>query len=173
MWGVTVLQASVGSPQSSVVSHWTQVSFWPSPEASQTGVTPLHAVAFVAVHWTQASVRTLHAGVVPVQFASERHPTHVFVSVLHVGVAPEHCVLFTQATHVLVVVLQTGVDPEHCALLTQATHDAAVPPSPLQTPPVHGVPEAAFPHVPVAQVLHSPAHATLQHTLPTHSLLVH
>ena len=110
----------------------------------------------VWLHWTHVSLalspETSHTGVaaVPTQFASDVHATHVFVVVLH-----------------------AGVDPEHCALVTHATHDTAVPPNPLQTPPVHGVPGPAFPHVPLAQVLHSPEQATLQQTLPTHSLLVH
>ncbi len=174
MWGVTKLHARVTSAQSRSTLHWTQVSLLPSPATSQTGVAvPTQALAFVASHWTQVWLVVSHAGepVTVVQFASLVHATHVFVARLHAGVAPEHCALLRHATHVFVARLHAGVVPEHCALLTHWTH--VVADVPVQTPPVHGAPARANPQVPVAHVLQAPAHALLQQTLPTHSLLVH
>src|SRR5580658_7184957 len=45
--------------------HGTQVSVAP-----HSGVLPVHAVAFVCVHWTQSFVVRLHAGVGAAQFVS-------------------------------------------------------------------------------------------------------
>jgi len=201
VWMVTRLQAWVaGLGQSVERLHWTQVSWSASTVTSQTGSAPVHRVAFVAVHCTHVWLVRSQAGVagVAVQLASEVHPTQVFVVVLQTGVAPVHALgssavhcthVFVvvlqagvvpeqfastvQATQVFVVVLHAGVVPEHCVLFKHWTQEAAVPPRPLQTPPVHTVPGPALAHVPVAQVLHSPAQALLQQTLATQLPVVH
>ncbi len=93
---------------------------------------------------------------------------------LHAGVVPVHALAFVavQATHVFVAVLHAGVVPEHCPSATHCTHDPG-PLEPLHTPPLHGVPGLAEPHVPVEQLLQVRLHAALQQTRPTHSLVVH
>jgi hypothetical protein len=109
------------------------------------------------------------------QSVDARHATHVFVAALHTEVAPMQAVWFVavQATHVFVEVLHAGVAPPQFPSDRHWTQEAAEEPRPLHTPPLHGVPIVAVPHVPLAQVLQGPLQAMLQHTLPTHSLLVH
>src|SRR5580704_13290731 len=120
---------------------------------SQTGWMPMHSVMFVAVQSTQVLVVVLQAGWSAGQFWSA-----------------------VQATQVWVVVLQAGVDvnPMHCVFETHCTQEAAVPSTPSQTsPPVHGVPDAAFAHTPVAQELHGPAHEAVQQMPLTQLPLAH
>ena len=69
------VQAWVTLVQSRATLHATHVFCWPSLSESQTGVGPVHMVAFVAVHVTHVCEVVLHAGFVPEQFASVRHCT--------------------------------------------------------------------------------------------------
>jgi hypothetical protein len=109
------------------------------------------------------------------QSEDKLHATHVFVAVLHTGVPPTQAEWFVavHATQVFVVVLHAGVGPEQFPSPKHWTQEAAEEPSPLQTPPAQGVPGVAVPHAPLAHVLHGALQAMLQHTLPTHSLVVH
>lgn len=63
-------------------------------DAAQMGVVPVHAVAFVAVHWTQRSMAELHAGVEPEQFVSDEQMTHLPALVPPLMHKPlRHCIL--------------------------------------------------------------------------------
>jgi hypothetical protein len=75
----------------------------------------------------------LHAGVLPLQLASEVHPPQVFVVVLQIGVDPPHCpwLVAVHWTQVLVVVLQAGVLPLQ---LASELHWTQPPAARLQTP---------------------------------------
>lgn len=70
--------------------HSTQAWF----VASQTGLAPVHALAFMLVHSTQVSADVLQAGLTPLQVWSSMHATHVCV-VRSQAVVP---VLFLQSS---------------------------------------------------------------------------
>jgi hypothetical protein len=155
VWMVTALQIwVVGLGQSFVTLQWTHrfSSASPGETRSHTGSLPIHTVMFVAVHCTQVWVAALQAGVPIGQSWSTKHFTQVWVVVSHAGVGVAHCTF-----------------PTHC------TQEAAVPSMPSQTsPPVHGVPDTAVAHMPVAQELHGPLHEeVMQHVPPTQLPLMH
>ena len=65
----------------------------------QTGVAPLHALAFVAEHCPHAPL-DWHAGVAPPHSPSPAQARQACVPVLQTGVVPEHCAFDTHGTHV-------------------------------------------------------------------------
>jgi hypothetical protein len=95
------------------------------------------------------------------------------VPALQAGVGAEQSWSMAHPAHMWVATLQWGVAPEHCASVTHATQEAAVPSTPSQTPPVHAVPDAATPQLPVAQVLQGPLQAMLQQIPATQLPLEH
>jgi hypothetical protein len=107
--------------QSLVDTHCTHLSL----AASHTGVPPVHAVWFVAVHVTQLPPGP-HA--LPCEFPAHSlscsHPRHVFAvpasPVLHTGVGLLHSESSTHCTHVWFAVSHTPL--EQSASTTQATH---------------------------------------------------
>jgi hypothetical protein len=117
---VAVAQIGFVPEQVAFVRHCTQAFV----VVLQTFVAPVHLVALVAVHWTQApvvaqaarrgSLRDAHSvsgahawhfslvpqiGVAPEQVAADVHCTQVFVAVSHAGVAPVHAVAAVVAVH--------------------------------------------------------------------------
>jgi hypothetical protein len=117
---VAVAQIGFAPEQVAFVRHWTQAFV----VVLHTLVVPVHLVAFVVEHCTQApvaahaarrgsfkavhSVSAAHAwhfsvipqiGVVPEHVAAEVHCTHVFVVVSHARVAPVHAVAAVVAVH--------------------------------------------------------------------------
>jgi hypothetical protein len=92
------------------------------------------------------------------------------------GLGATHCErLVAEHCSQVWAVVQAGFPATvHCASATHATQEAAVPSTPSQTPPVHGVPDVATVHVPVEQLLHTPVHvALLQQKPPTQLPLEH
>jgi hypothetical protein len=78
-------------------------------ETSQFGLSPTHAVLFVAVHCTQNISGSLQAGASIEQFASLVQPSvHFFVCVLQTPFGPVHCALVTHWTHSFATLSQTG-----------------------------------------------------------------
>lgn len=71
-YGVALGQAWLADPPWSPLQA-TQVSLC----VLQSGVLPVHAVVFVAVHWTQAPEAGSHAGVAPWHDVSARHAWHL------------------------------------------------------------------------------------------------
>jgi hypothetical protein len=117
---VAVAQIGFAPEQAAFVRHSTHAFV----VVLQTLVAPVHLVALVAVHCTQAPVvaqaaragsfKTAHSvsptqawhfsvvpqiGVAPEQVAAEVHCTQVFVVVSHAGVAPVHAVVAVVAVH--------------------------------------------------------------------------
>jgi hypothetical protein len=113
---VGTLHTGVVPPHCAFDRHGTQTA----AAASQTGVAPLHAVAFVAEQMPQAP-EVWQAGVAPPHSLSPPQPRQVWVLRLQTGVVPPHCAFDTHGTHVPVVVKQTGVAPPH-ALAFVAEH---------------------------------------------------
>jgi hypothetical protein len=94
--------------------HWTHV-FVP---VSQAEVAPVHLVALVAVHWTQAPVaaQAVRAGLFKAEHSvSAAHARH-FSAVPQIGVEPEQFDGEVHCTQVLVLVSQTEIAPVHEAL---------------------------------------------------------
>ncbi len=108
----------------------------------QTGVAPLHLVAFVAEQTPQAPLGW-QAAVDPPHSASPVHPRQVWVVVLHTGVEPEHCAFVRQAPHVPLDTSHSGVVPVHLlAFVAEQTPQAPLGwqagVAPTQSPsPVH------------------------------------
>jgi hypothetical protein len=148
-----------------------------SDPAMQTGFVPVHGVVSLAVHCTQVLFAVLQAVVLPVHAVVlvAVHVTQTPVVVLQAGVDPEHCWSMVHPAQVWVAMLQFGVEPEHCVFDTHWTQEEAVPSTPSQTPamPVHAVPDAATPQVPVAHELQVPLQAMLQQTPATQLPLEH
>ena len=89
---------------------------------SQTGVMPVQAELFVAVHWTQMSSGVLHAGAALVQFASVVQPSvQTCVAVLQTPFAPVQSAFVLHWTHLSAVVSQAGVGVMQAVLLV-ASH---------------------------------------------------
>jgi hypothetical protein len=165
--------------------HWTHSSLSASPIVSQTGVFPVHAVLFVAVHCTQWLMVVSHAGpdALPTQFASAVHCTQVLEVVLQAGFGALQFAFVVHCTHVLVARLQAGFGALQFVLLTHCTQPADEPVVPLQTSfDGHAwfallLPEGSLLHMPTepfsAQLLHVPLQALLQHTPSTQKVLVH
>jgi phosphoglucomutase len=91
----------------------------------QTGVAPLHFVAFVAEHCAQAPL-DWQAGVVLGQSASAPQARQVWAVVLQTGVVPPHWAFDVQGTQVALAVSQAGVAPVHAVALV-AEHCAQAP----------------------------------------------
>jgi len=109
-----VPQIGVAPEQYAAEVHWTQLFV----VVSQAGVVPVHFVAFVAVHWTQAPLAAQEAragSFNPVQSVSTAHAWHLSVAP-QMGVAPEQLVAATHWTQVLVLVSQAEVVPVQEAL---------------------------------------------------------
>jgi hypothetical protein len=105
-----------------------------------TGVAPAHAVVLVAEHCPHAPV-VRQAGVAPEHSPSPEHPRHVCVPASQVGVLPLQSAGARQPTHTRgdAVVRQNGVAPLQFALLAQPSTTIGVggapgpPPLPSDT----------------------------------------
>jgi hypothetical protein len=85
---------------------------------SQAGVVPVHFVALVAVHWTQAPLAAQAARAGSLNLAHSASPAHAWhLSVVpQMGVVPEQLVTEIHWTQVLVFVSQAEVVPVQEAL---------------------------------------------------------
>jgi hypothetical protein len=91
-----------------------------------TGVAPVQAESFVAVHWTQVPALVplvAHAGVVPPQSVVRlgSHPRHVLVVGSHEGVDRGQSVFVRHPTQRFMVVSQVVIGPQFVSVV-QATH---------------------------------------------------
>ena len=136
MW-VAVLQTGVEPPHCAFDRHGTQVAL----AAKQTGVAPVHWVAFVAEHWAQAPPGW-QAGVAPPHSPSPAQARQVWVAVLQTGVEPPHCAFDVHGTQTAAATSQAGVAPEHrvvfvaehCAHAPLAWQAGVAPPHSLSPP---------------------------------------
>jgi hypothetical protein len=120
-WHLSLVpQMGVAPAQLAAVVHCTQAFTL----ASQTGVPPVHLVAFVAVHCTQAPLiahATRAGSPNPAHSVSLAHAWHFSVSA-QIGVAPEQLAADVHCTQRLVLRSHAGVAPEHEAPAVHCTH---------------------------------------------------
>ena len=116
-------QTGVAAGQSLPLLHCTHLL----SGTSHSAVVPTHALALVAVHWTQKSSGILHAGAALVQLASLVQPSvHWWRTVLQTPFGPVHWLLSLHWTHLLSGTSQTDVPAVH-AVAFVAVHCVHVP----------------------------------------------